>query len=50
MMSNEEVVAELRSLRAELARANFEIAKNTQDSAKTLKKFDYDGMPEQRTA
>jgi len=41
---------EVSSLRAESARANFQIAKNTQETTKTLRKFDYDGMPEQRTA
>lgn len=50
MMSNEEIVAELKAMRTEMARANFEIVKNTADSSKTLKKFDYDGMPETRTA
>jgi len=41
-----EVATEIRALRQEL----FYIAKNTQDTALALRKFDYDGMPAERTA
>ena len=47
-LSNEFVVEKLVELINVVSKGNFAIAKNTQDSAKTLKKFDYDGMPEQR--
>lgn len=47
--NNAELVAEVRALRAELAAQNRAIATNTLESAKTLKRWEGDGMPEVRT-
>ncbi len=44
-----EIKAEIRALRADLQSANYTIARNTLKMAKTLDKFDYDGMPAVRS-
>jgi hypothetical protein len=49
MFDISELVAEVKQLREDMRSANYAIAKNTQKTAKTLEKFDYDGLPEQRT-
>jgi hypothetical protein len=48
MFDMSELVAEVKQLREDMRSANYAIAKNTQKTAKTLEKFDYDGLPEQR--
>jgi len=48
MLNDEDVKRILAEIKDEISRGNFNIAKNTQETAKTLKKFDYDGMPETR--
>lgn len=48
MLNDEDVKRILAEIKEEISRGNFNIAKNTQETAKTLKKFDYDGMPETR--
>jgi tape measure domain-containing protein len=48
MFDISELVAEVKQLREDMRSANYAIAKNTQKTAKTLEKFDYDGLPEQR--
>lgn len=50
MLDNTDVVRVLREVKESIDRGNFAVAKNTGETAKVLKKFDYDGMPEQRTA
>lgn len=50
MFDNTDVVRILREVKESIDRGNFAVAKNTGEAAKVLKKFDYDGMPEQRTA
>ena len=50
MLDNTDVVRILREVKESIDRGNFAVAKNTGETAKVLKKFDYDGMPEQRTA
>lgn len=47
---NRELVAEVRSLRSELRAAHFEIAKNTQKTARYIERWDGDGLPEERAA
>jgi hypothetical protein len=49
MFDMSELMAEVKQLREDMRSANYAIAKNTQKTAKTLEKFDYDGLPEQRT-
>jgi predicted nucleic acid-binding Zn-ribbon protein len=49
MFDMSELVVEVKQLREDMRSANYAIAKNTQKTAKTLEKFDYDGLPEQRT-
>jgi len=49
MFDMSELVAEVKQLREDMRSTNYAIAKNTQKTAKTLEKFDYDGLPEQRT-
>ena len=46
--SNAELAAEVRGLRAELAASTRAIAVNTLETAKTLKRWNGDGMPEER--
>jgi hypothetical protein len=48
MFDMSELVAEVKQLSEDMRSANYAIAKNTQKTAKTLEKFDYDGLPEQR--
>lgn len=50
MLDNTDVVRILKEVKESIDRGNFAVAKNTGEAAKVLKKFDYDGMPEQRTA
>lgn len=45
---NDKMIQEIKQLRAELLAANVAIAKNTQETAKILRKFDGNGMPEVR--
>ncbi|MFA5285001.1 MAG: hypothetical protein WC347_05310, partial [Smithellaceae bacterium] len=47
--SNVIMISELRALRSELKAANFQIAKNTLNTADLLDKFDNVGMPTERT-
>ena len=47
--ANAELVAEVRSLRAELAAQNRAIAENTLATAKIMRRWHGDGMPEVRT-
>jgi hypothetical protein len=50
---NSELLAEIKKLNAKIDRleaGNYQIAKHTQKTAKTLEKFDYDGLPETRVA
>jgi len=56
MLDNTEVVSELRAvkvelktLRSDLAAANYAIAKNTNKSAKVAERWDVDGLPAERT-
>lgn len=48
--SNAELVAEIRQLREDLRAANGAIAQNTRDTAKLMRRWDGDGMPEVRVA
>jgi hypothetical protein len=47
---NADLVAEIQALRADLRAANAAIARNTQDTAKLIRRWDGDGMPETRVA
>jgi hypothetical protein len=48
LLNIDELVAEVKALRAEVKAGNYQIAKHTQKTAKTLEKFDYDGLPAER--
>lgn len=48
--SQSELVAEIQQLRAEIRAANGAIARNTQDTAKLMRRWDGDGMPDTRAA
>jgi hypothetical protein len=50
MLSNEELVAEVRQLRQELNSVNLQVVRNTAKTAKLLDRWDGDGMPDVRTA
>jgi hypothetical protein len=53
MSSNKELVAEIKKLNAKIDRLeaiNYQSAKYQQKAAKTLEKFDYDGLPAERAA
>lgn len=50
LLNIDELVAEVKALRAEVKAGNYYIIKNTQKTAKTLEKFDYDGLPAERVA
>jgi hypothetical protein len=50
MLSFDELIAEVKSLRSDIRAGQESIAKNTQDTAKQLKKWDGDGMPATTTA
>lgn len=43
---NDDLVRQIKILTDTMERGNYTIAKSTQDTAKTLKKWDYDGLPE----
>jgi hypothetical protein len=48
MLSNDDVVAELKQLRQEMKSSSYAIAKNTRDSSKLMTRWDTDGLPEER--
>jgi hypothetical protein len=45
---NTALVAEIQALRADIRAANAAIARNTMDTAKLMRRWDGDGMPETR--
>lgn len=47
--ANGDLVSEIRALRAEVQAGNVAIAVNTQETAKTLRRWNGDGMPDVRT-
>ncbi len=53
MSSNADLLAEIKKLNAKIDRLeaiSYQTTKNTQKTAKTLEKFDYDGLPAERAA
>ena len=48
--SSKEAVEEIRALRAELKAANIAIVKNTSETSRTLRRWNGDGLPEERVA
>jgi hypothetical protein len=53
MSSNADLLAEIKKLNAKIDRLeaiSYQTTKNTQKTAKTLEKFDYDGLPDTRVA